>query len=70
MTKDVRREEINKVPALSACAYNDEICFVDIEPKFIVCHPARDITKTITYRCLRERSVSAVEKDIYILVNG
>jgi len=34
MTKDVRREEMSKFAALSGCSYNDEICFVGIEPKF------------------------------------
>jgi len=41
-------EEISKFAALSGCTYNDEICFVGIEPKFIVCHPARDNTETVT----------------------
>jgi len=48
MTKDVRREEMSKFAVLSGCNYNDEISFVGIEPKFIVCHPARDITETVT----------------------
>jgi len=39
---------MSKFAALSGCTYNDEICFVDIEPKFGVCHPARDITETVT----------------------
>ena len=34
MTKDVRREETSKFAALSGCTYDDEICFVGIEPKF------------------------------------
>jgi len=66
MTKDVRREEINKVPALSACAYNDEICFVDIEPKFIVCHPARDITETATKLFKGKISVCRRKRYIYL----
>jgi len=48
MIKYVRREEMSKFAALSGCTYNDEISFVDIEPIFIVCHPARDITETVT----------------------
>ena len=48
MTNDVHREETSKSAALSGCTYNDEICFVRTEPKFIVCHPARDITETVT----------------------
>jgi len=48
MTKDVRREEMSKFAALPGCTYNDEIYLVGIEPKFIVCHPARDVTETIT----------------------
>ena len=46
MTKDVRREVMSKFAALSGCTYNDEICFVGIEPKFIACHS--DITETVT----------------------
>ena len=61
MIKDVRREETSKFPALFGCTCNDEICFVGIEPKFIVCHLARDITETVT-KLLRERSLSAVDK--------
>ena len=45
MTKDVRREEKNKFAALSGCIYNDEICFIGIEPTFVVCHLTRDITE-------------------------
>jgi len=48
MTKDVRREEMSKFAALSGCTYNDEICFIGIKPKFIVCHLPRDITETVT----------------------
>ena len=48
MTKDVCREEMSKFAALSGCTYNDEICFIGIERKFIVCHTARDITQTVT----------------------
>jgi len=47
MTKDVCREETSMFAALSGCNYNAEILFVGIEPKFIVCHPARDITETV-----------------------
>jgi len=35
MTKDGRREETNKFAAFSGYTYNDEICFVVIEPKSI-----------------------------------
>ena len=48
MTKDVRREEMSKFAAVSGCIYNDEICFIGIEPKFVVCHLTRDITETVT----------------------
>jgi len=41
MTKVVCREEMSNFAVLSRCTYNDEICFVGIDPKFIVCHPAR-----------------------------
>jgi hypothetical protein len=37
-----------KLAALSGCTYNDEICLVDIEAKYIVCHLARDITEIVT----------------------
>jgi len=42
MTKNVSREEMSMFAGFSQCTYNDEICFVGIEPKFIVCHLARD----------------------------
>ena len=48
---------MSKFAALSGCTYNDEIYFVGIEPKFIVCHPARDITKRVTKLCNRKISV-------------
>ena len=69
MTKDVCRQERSKFAALSRCSYNYEICFVGIEPKFIFCHPARDITETVT-KFLRESSVSAVDKDMYTWVSS
>ena len=48
MTKDIRMEEMSKFAALSGCTYNAEICFVGTEPNFIVCHPARYITETVS----------------------
>jgi len=48
MTKDVRREEICKLAALSECTYNIKIYFVGIKSKSVVCHPARNITETVT----------------------
>jgi len=48
MIKDIRREEMSKFAELSGCTYNDEICFVSIEPKSIVYHPAIDIAETVT----------------------
>ena len=45
--KDVRRELMSNFAALSGCTYKDEIWFVGIKPKFIVCHPTRDITETV-----------------------
>ena len=48
MIKDGCREEMSKCPGLSGCSYNDEICFVGIDPKFTVCHPAWDITEAVT----------------------
>jgi len=43
MTQYIRREEMSKFAAFSQSTYNDEICI-----EFIVCHPARDITETVT----------------------
>jgi len=43
-----RKEKTSKFAALSGCTYNDEICFVGIEPKSNVCHPARDLDETVT----------------------
>jgi len=48
MTKDVLREEMSMFAALSGYTYNGEIFFVCSETKFIVYHPARDITETVT----------------------
>jgi len=39
MTKDYHKEERSKFTQLSECTSNDEIWFVGIEPKYIVCHP-------------------------------
>jgi len=41
--KERRREETSKFAALSECTNNDEVCFVRIEPKSIVCNPVRDL---------------------------
>jgi len=70
MTKDVRREEISKFSALSGCTYNDEICFVGIEPQFIVCPIQPDISLRQSPNCLRERSVSDIDKDMYTWVSS
>jgi len=40
---------------LSGCTYNDEICFIGIESKCIVCHQTR------------ERSLSAVDMYTWVL---
>jgi len=48
MIKGGRSEERSKFAALSGCTYNDEICFVGIKPKSIVCDPTRDIAETVT----------------------
>jgi len=55
--------------ALSGYIYNYKICFVGIEPKCIVCYPARAITGQ-SPSCLRERSVSAVDKEVYTWVSS
>ena len=49
MTKDGRRKETGKFSPLSGCTYYDKICFVAIEPKFNVSHPASNITETVTH---------------------
>jgi len=69
MIKDVRRKETSTFAALSVCTYNDEICFVGIEPKSIVCHPV-EISLSQSPSCLRETSVSTVDKDRYTLVSS
>jgi len=68
MITDVRREEMSKFAALSGCTIKNKICFLCIEPKSIVCHPARDITQSRS--CVRERSASVVDKDMYIRVSS
>jgi len=68
ITKDVRTEEMSKFAALSGCTYNDEICFAGIEPKsllFVI-----QISLRQSRSCLRERSVSAVDKDMYTWVSS
>ena len=62
-------EETNKFAAFSRYTYNDEICFDGIEHRFIVCHPARDITETVT-KLFKETSVSAVDNDMYTWVSS
>jgi len=42
--------------------YCEQICFVGIEPKFIVCHPARDFPETVT-------KLFKGDKDMYIWVS-
>jgi hypothetical protein len=69
MTKDVRKEQMSKFSALSGYTYNDEICFVGIEPSFLfVIQP--DISLRQSSSCLWERSVSAVDKDMYTWVSS
>ena len=48
MIKNGCMEEMSRFAMSSGCTYNDEILFVAIEPKSIVCYPARYITRTIT----------------------
>jgi len=48
MTKDGRREETITFTAYYGCTNNYEICFVVIEPTFIACHLAGDVTETVT----------------------
>jgi len=47
MIKDGRRKETSKFDALFGFTYDDEICFVRVEPNSIVYHPARDITESV-----------------------
>ena len=41
MITNGRREETSNFAALFGCTNNNEICFVRIEPKNVVCHPAK-----------------------------
>jgi len=72
MTKDVDREEMSKSSALSGWTYNDDICFIGIEPKFIsllfVIQP--EISLRQSPSCLRERSVYVVDKNVYTWVSS
>ena len=56
----VGKKPVIKFAALSGCTYNDEICFVGIEPKFIVCHPASDIIEIVTKLLKGKRGASVV----------
>ena len=67
MTKDVCREEMSKFAALSGCTYNKGICFGGIEPKCIV---VPDISLRQSTHCLRERSVSSVDKEMQSCVSS
>ena len=69
MSKDIRREETTNFASLSGCNYNNEICFVRIDPKSIVCHPARDTTETVTKLFKGKLSV-CVDKDMYTWVSS
>ena len=62
---------MNKFAALSGCTYNDEICIVGIEPELsllFVIQP--EISLRQSPSCLRERSVSAVDEDMYTWVSS
>ena len=69
MSKDFRRKEMNKFAALSGCTYNDEVYFVGIEPTFIVCHPARDVTETVTKLFKGKMGVCCRKRYVYLGVN-
>ena len=56
---------MSKFGELPGCTHNDEICFVGIEPKFIVSVSQPEISVRQFPICLRKRSVFAVDKDMY-----
>jgi len=58
---------MSKFAALRGCTYNDEIYFVGIEPNLLfIMQPETSLRQSPS--CLRERSVSAVDKDMYTRV--
>jgi len=60
---------MSKFAALSGCTYNEEICFVGIEPKFLfVTQPEISLRQSLS--CLREISVSVVDKDMHTWVSS
>ena len=66
MDKDVHREE-----CLSECTNNNEISFVHIESKSIVCHPARNITEGGTLLCKNNLCLlSFVVTNMYIWMSS
>jgi len=68
-TKDVRKGEMSKFAALSGCAYNDEICLLALNLRLLfVIQP--EISLRQSQSCLRERSVSALDKDVYTWISS
>jgi len=64
MIKDGHREETSNFAALSGCTFNNEVCFVSIEPKSVV------ISLRRSPRCVTEIPVFAVDKDMYTRVSS
>ena len=67
--KDWCKEETSKFAAFCGCTYNEEICFVCIElmSLFVI---QLEISLRQSPSCLRERSVSPVDKDIHTWVSS
>ena len=61
MTKDVHREETSKFAALSECIYN-VLLALSLSLLFVI---QPEISLRQSSNCLREKSMSAVAKDMY-----
>ena len=57
---------MGKIGMLVGCTYNNEICFVYIEPKSIVFGSVR---LRQSPSCVRERPASAADEDVYTWVS-
>jgi len=69
MNKDGRRAETSKFAAWSGCSSNNEICFGALSLSILlVIHPTISLRQSPS--CIRERSVSAVNKDMYTWVSS
>ena len=69
MANDVSRGEMSKFAGLSGCTYYDGICLLALSLNLLFAIQP-DISLRQSRSCLREGSVSAVEKDMYTLVSS